>query len=204
MRCHFSRQPRQQVAVACWAMKTGWFRIGVCLPSLAGSAGANRSETNCPACSRIVSRPRCWKYSDSAPRRRNRLRNRDRPNAANSSSKSRNSKNLQTTSKPGYPIPSVPVNPLAKFRGKVGRASPLAFRPCVMKPYSRCGTVSPSRRAGTLVLRKPHVVRFTETFFRTQPHERRTGPMKPLWQCTHRNPCRAAPPSKPDSPDDEM
>ena len=37
--CHFSRQPRQQVAVACWATKTGCFPIGVCLPSLGGNAG---------------------------------------------------------------------------------------------------------------------------------------------------------------------
>ena len=33
MPCHFSVQPRQQVAVACWATNTGWPRIGVCLPS---------------------------------------------------------------------------------------------------------------------------------------------------------------------------
>ena len=31
--CHFSRQPRQQVAVACWAIKTGCPFMGVCLPS---------------------------------------------------------------------------------------------------------------------------------------------------------------------------
>ncbi len=42
--CHFSMQPRQQQAVACWAIKTGWPRIGVCLPSFAGSAGATLSR----------------------------------------------------------------------------------------------------------------------------------------------------------------
>jgi hypothetical protein len=34
--CHFLRHPRQQVAVACCAMKTGWPRIGVWRPSLRG------------------------------------------------------------------------------------------------------------------------------------------------------------------------
>src|SRR5699024_3756690 len=39
--CHFSRQPLQQVAVACWAIKTGWPRIGVCFPSFGITAGAS-------------------------------------------------------------------------------------------------------------------------------------------------------------------
>ena len=30
MPCHLNRHWRQQVAVACWAMNTGWPRIGVC------------------------------------------------------------------------------------------------------------------------------------------------------------------------------
>jgi hypothetical protein len=34
--CHFDMHPRQQVAVACWAMKTGCPLIGVCLPSFYG------------------------------------------------------------------------------------------------------------------------------------------------------------------------
>ena len=37
--CHFSRQPRQHVAVPCWATKIGWLRIGVCLPSFAWIGG---------------------------------------------------------------------------------------------------------------------------------------------------------------------
>src|SRR3546814_9310905 len=45
MPCHLARQLRQHVAVACWAIKTGWPRIGVCLPSLTGSAGASRFST---------------------------------------------------------------------------------------------------------------------------------------------------------------
>lgn len=36
MEYHLFRQPRQQVAVACWAIKTGCPRMGVCLPSFCG------------------------------------------------------------------------------------------------------------------------------------------------------------------------
>ena len=35
--------------MACWAMKIGWPRIGVCRPSFFGSAGASRSSMNLPA-----------------------------------------------------------------------------------------------------------------------------------------------------------
>jgi len=38
--CHFSMQPLQQVAIACWAINTVCPRIGVCLPSFVGSSGA--------------------------------------------------------------------------------------------------------------------------------------------------------------------
>ena len=70
MPCHFSRQPRQQVAVACWARNTGWPfgapRIGVCSPSFAGSAGASRFLTISAACSRMVSIPFSEIYRRSA------------------------------------------------------------------------------------------------------------------------------------------
>ncbi len=39
MPCHFARHDRQHFAVACWAMKAGWHRVGVCWPSLRGWAG---------------------------------------------------------------------------------------------------------------------------------------------------------------------
>ena len=39
---HFSRQLRQQQAQACCALNTGCPRIGVCLPSFGGFAGASR------------------------------------------------------------------------------------------------------------------------------------------------------------------
>jgi len=54
---HFARQLRQQQAQACWAMKTGCPRIGVCFPSLGGFAGARRMRTKSAAWRRIVSRP---------------------------------------------------------------------------------------------------------------------------------------------------
>lgn len=41
-RYHFSRQPLQQQAQACWAMNMGCPRMGVCLPSLCIAAGARR------------------------------------------------------------------------------------------------------------------------------------------------------------------
>ena len=39
---HFERQSRQQQAQACCALNTGCPRMGVCLPSLGGFAGARR------------------------------------------------------------------------------------------------------------------------------------------------------------------
>ena len=38
--------PRQHVAVACWAMKTGCPFIGVCLPSFFGKSGAGNPGIN--------------------------------------------------------------------------------------------------------------------------------------------------------------
>ena len=38
---HFSMQPRQHIADPCIALKTGCPRMGVCRPSLSGSAGAS-------------------------------------------------------------------------------------------------------------------------------------------------------------------
>jgi len=56
--CHFARHARQHVAVACCAINTGCPRIGVCLPSLGGSAGASRFATKSAACSSITAMPR--------------------------------------------------------------------------------------------------------------------------------------------------
>jgi hypothetical protein len=44
MPCHFARQPRQHVAVACCAMNTGCPLKGVCLPSLTGLAAPKRFD----------------------------------------------------------------------------------------------------------------------------------------------------------------
>ena len=63
--CHFSIQPRQQVAVACWAMKTGCPCIGVCLPSFAGSEGATISRIKSQAWEWIVLRPLSLIYLSS-------------------------------------------------------------------------------------------------------------------------------------------
>jgi hypothetical protein len=65
MRCHFSRHPRQHVAVACCATKTGCPLNGVCFPSLTGDAGARRRNTKSDACSRTVFKPFRRRYSSS-------------------------------------------------------------------------------------------------------------------------------------------
>ena len=57
MWCHLAMQPRQQVAVACCAVKTGCPRKGVCLPSRAGCAGPTRLSRSSRACLRMVASP---------------------------------------------------------------------------------------------------------------------------------------------------
>ena len=74
IRCHFSRQPRQHVAVACWAMNTGCPRTGVWRPSFRGAAGASRSRTNCRPCSRITGSVFSIRYACSFGPKRKRLR----------------------------------------------------------------------------------------------------------------------------------
>src|SRR5271157_4025765 len=86
--CHFSRQPRQQVAVACWATKIGWFLIGVCLPSFGGLAGARRSSMNFSPSDITASNPLRSRYSLSAARRLNRRRKEERANLSKTSSRS--------------------------------------------------------------------------------------------------------------------
>lgn len=54
---HLFRHPRQQVAVACCAVKTGCPRIGVWRPSFGGQAGASRCRTKSSAWQRRTSRP---------------------------------------------------------------------------------------------------------------------------------------------------
>jgi len=51
---HFFRHPRQHVAVACCAMKTGCPFIGVCFPSFLGLGGAKRDVMKSAAWDRIV------------------------------------------------------------------------------------------------------------------------------------------------------
>ena len=60
--CHFSIQPRQQVAVACCAVKTGCPRIGVCFPSFGILAGAIRFSIKSRACFSMTSKPFSSKY----------------------------------------------------------------------------------------------------------------------------------------------
>ena len=51
---HLFRQPRQQQAQACWALKTGCPLIGVCLPSFGITAGARRVRIKSAAWERIT------------------------------------------------------------------------------------------------------------------------------------------------------
>ena len=74
---HLARQLRQQQAQACCALNTGCPRIGVCLPSFGGFAGARRVRTKSSQCLRIVSSPFSAIYFLSATESRNRLRNLD-------------------------------------------------------------------------------------------------------------------------------
>ena len=62
---HLFRHPRQQQAVACIALKTGWPCIGVCLPSFAGFAGASLWRTKSSACFRMTSMPFSSRYACS-------------------------------------------------------------------------------------------------------------------------------------------
>lgn len=75
---HFARQPRQQHAQACCALKTGCPRIGVCRPSFGGFAGARRVRMKSSAWRRIVSMPFSAIYRLSANERWNRDRNFER------------------------------------------------------------------------------------------------------------------------------
>jgi hypothetical protein len=77
IRCHLYRHPRQQVAVAYWAMNTGCPLLGVCLPSFLGTAGANRVVMKSIAWDRMVSMLLEWMYSRSLSVNLNRERNLD-------------------------------------------------------------------------------------------------------------------------------
>ncbi len=89
MPCHLARHERQQVAVACCAMNTGWPRIGVCLPSFAGAAGERRLATKSAACVKITGSPRASRYASSAVPSRNLERKRERRRLAKIIFKSR-------------------------------------------------------------------------------------------------------------------
>ena len=86
--CHLLKQPRQQQPVACWAMNTGWPRMGVCLPSFGISAGASLRATKSSACWRIVVNPFEATYSLSFAERRKRLRKEDLESLTNKSVRS--------------------------------------------------------------------------------------------------------------------
>jgi hypothetical protein len=77
MPCHFARQPRQQVAVACCAMNTGCPLKGVCLPSFRGLAAPNRFTSRSSASGRTALRPFLSRYLNSCGCSRNRRRNGD-------------------------------------------------------------------------------------------------------------------------------
>jgi hypothetical protein len=77
MPCHFARQPRQQVAVACCATNTGCPLKGVCLPSFAGFAAPSRLHTISYAWPRTASSPLLSRYRNCSARSRKRRRNGD-------------------------------------------------------------------------------------------------------------------------------
>ena len=66
---HFSMQPRQQQAQACWARNTGWPLIGVCRPSFGGVEGARRVRMKSSQWRRIVSMPFSAIYCRSSAER---------------------------------------------------------------------------------------------------------------------------------------
>lgn len=65
--CHFWIYFRQQVAVACWAMKTGCPLIGVCFPSFLGYSGATLEFMKSLVCFLIISMPLFSIYCLSFP-----------------------------------------------------------------------------------------------------------------------------------------
>lgn len=69
----FLEEPRQQHAVACCAMKTGWPRMGVCRPSFGGQAGASRLRMKSAAWRCMVVHPFSFMYRMSPAFRRKRL-----------------------------------------------------------------------------------------------------------------------------------
>jgi hypothetical protein len=75
--CHFARQPRQHVAVACCAMNTGCPLKGVCFPSFAGFAVPSLFDTRSAAWPRTASRPLLSTYRNSSAPSRKRRRNGD-------------------------------------------------------------------------------------------------------------------------------
>ena len=107
--CHFCRQPRQHVAVACWATKIGCPRIGVCRPSFFGSAGASRSTMNCRPCSKTTGSVFSARYARSFTPSRNRLRNLLLARAVKRSSRLRMEKPVQRPSE---------ITPLPRFSGE--------------------------------------------------------------------------------------
>jgi hypothetical protein len=75
--CHFARQPRQQVAVACCATNTGCPLKGVCLPSFAGLLAPSRFVMRSAASARTPWRPFLSRFRSSSARSRNRRRKGD-------------------------------------------------------------------------------------------------------------------------------
>lgn len=78
IRCHFSRQTRQQVAVACCATNTEYPRIGVCFPSFIGVAQKSFFSNHCSALPRSSPLESCtFAISKSLPTSLNLERNFD-------------------------------------------------------------------------------------------------------------------------------
>ena len=75
--CHFARQPRQHVAVACCATNTGCPLKGVCLPSFAGFPAPSRFDMRSTASARTPWRPFLSRFRSSSARSRNRRRKGD-------------------------------------------------------------------------------------------------------------------------------
>jgi hypothetical protein len=77
MACHFARQPRQHVAVACCAMNTGCPLKGVCLTSFRGLAAPNRFTRRPSASASTAFKPFLSRYLNSSGPSRKRRRNAD-------------------------------------------------------------------------------------------------------------------------------
>ncbi len=142
--------------------KYGWPRIGVCLPSFIGSAGASRWRIKSAACWSMISGPLSRQYCRSLTPSRKRERNVERARRANN----RSCSTIRTPTSPSAEsvFPAAPRRPASSRRHQAPGSTQRSPSPAALSPqFRRRRPISPAGQRARRIRRRSGTCRWSSS-----------------------------------------